>query len=60
MFRNQIPDEFVTQFVDLFAGYLQSTMIVNQSYSAASIEKLLLKRQLLNKNLTVLNETNID
>jgi hypothetical protein len=35
-------------------------MFVNQSYAAASIEKLLMKRQLLNKDLPVLTEANID
>jgi hypothetical protein len=35
-------------------------MVVNQSYAAASIEKLLMKRQLLNKDLPVLTEANID
>jgi len=60
MFRNQVPDEFVTKFVDLFADYLRSTMIVTQSYAAASIEKLFLKRSLYNKNVPVLTEKNID
>lgn len=60
MFRNQIPDEYVSTFVNLFADYLKASMVVNQSYAAASIEKLLMKRQLLNKNLPVLTEANID
>jgi hypothetical protein len=28
MFRNQVPDDFVAKFVDLFADYLRSSMIV--------------------------------
>ena len=60
MFRNQVPDDFVAKFVDLFADYLRSSMIVTQSYAAASIEKMLLKRSLANKNVPVLNEKNVD
>lgn len=60
MFRNQVPDEFVAQFADLFADYLRSSAIVTQAYAAASIEKMLLKRQLANKNVSVLNDKNID
>ncbi len=60
MFRNQVPDDFVTKFVDLFADYLKSSMIVTQSYAAASIEKLFLKRSLHNKNVPVLTDKNID
>ena len=60
MFRNQVPDDFVAKFVDLFADYLRSQMIVTQSYAAASIEKLLMKRSLQNKDAMVLNDKNVD
>jgi Cse1 len=56
MFRNQVPDEFVAQFVDLFADYLRATAIVTQSYAAACIDKLLIKPQMQNPRVTVLNE----
>lgn len=60
MFRNQVPDDFAAKFVELFADYLRSEHVVTQSYAAASIEKLLLKKQLLNKSLPVFNDKNID
>jgi len=60
MFRNQVPDEYVATFVELFADYLRASTIVTQSYAAASIEKLLLKKKMLNKNEMVLNDKNVD
>jgi len=48
MFRNQIPDTYVLQFVQLFSQYLKSEMPVNQSYAAACIEKLLVKKSSIN------------
>ena len=44
MFRNQIPDNYVGEFVNLFSDYLKSESRVIQSYSAACIEKLLIKK----------------
>lgn len=44
MFRNQIPDQFVPVFLDKVADFLRSQSFVNQSYAAACIEKLLLRR----------------
>jgi exportin-2 (importin alpha re-exporter) len=44
MFRNQIPDEHTQQFISLFSNFLNSMSIVNQSYAAACIEKLLVKK----------------
>jgi len=44
IFRNQIPDDHVQQFVQVLAAYLKSSMIVNQSYAAASIEKMFVKK----------------
>lgn len=44
MFRNQLPDQFVPVFLDKVADFLRSESYVNQSYAAACIEKLLLRR----------------
>ena len=44
MFRNQLPDQYVTVFLDKVADFLKSDSQVNQSYAAASIEKLLLRK----------------
>ena len=44
MFRNQIPDQFVPVFVDKVADFLKSEQQVNQSYAAACIEKLLIRK----------------
>ena len=46
MFRNQIPDNFVPEFVKLFSDYLKSSTLVNQSYAAACIEKLLIRKSI--------------
>ena len=59
MFRNQIPDNFVPEFVKLFCEYLKSDMPVNQSYAAACIEKLLIRKSLVNPGKPVLNETSM-
>jgi len=58
MFRNQIPEQHTQTFLGLFSGFLGSSSVVNQSYAAACIEKLILK-----KNATgqpVLTSDNID
>lgn len=46
MFRNQIPEDLGTiqNFIKLFCMYLASDSPVNQSYAAAIIEKLIIKR----------------
>lgn len=44
MFRNQVPDEHTQNFVGLFTKFLTSQSVVNQSYAAACIEKLLVKK----------------
>ena len=44
MFRNQIPEHFLADFVNLFADYLRSENQVNQSYAAAAIEKLMIRK----------------
>ena len=44
MFRNQLPDNFVAPFVDKVSDFLKSQHQVNQSYAAAVLEKLLLRK----------------
>jgi exportin-2 (importin alpha re-exporter) len=44
MFRNQLPDQFVPVFLDKVSDFLRSQSPVNQSYAAACIEKLLLRK----------------
>lgn len=44
MFRNQLPDNFVPGILDKVADFLVSESIVNQSYAAAAVEKLLLRK----------------
>ena len=44
MFRNQLPDDQVLNFMQLAATHLSSPGEVNKSYAAAVIEKLLLKK----------------
>ena len=44
MFRNQLPDHFVPVFMDKVSDFLTSDSPVNQSYAAATIEKLLLRK----------------
>lgn len=45
-FRNQIPDEHVLNVVLMMADYLKSQYVVNQSYSAACVEKMLIRKKL--------------
>jgi len=56
MFRNQIPDNYVLEFVKLFASYLRSSQPVNQSYAAACIEKLLIRKSQANPSQPVLTQ----
>lgn len=44
MFRNQIPDNFVPVFLNKVCDFLKSEYSVNQSYAAACIEKLLMRK----------------
>lgn len=44
MFRNQLPDAFVPVFLDKVSDFLRSQSQVNQSYAAACIEKLLMRK----------------
>lgn len=44
MFRNQIPDNFVPVFLNKISDFLKSEQPVNQSYAAACIEKLLIRK----------------
>jgi len=44
MFRNQIPDNYLQQFVVRLSEFLKSASPVNRSYASACIEKLLLRR----------------
>lgn len=44
MFRNQIPDSFVPIFVSKISSYLKSESLVNKSYAAACVEKLLIRK----------------
>lgn len=50
MFRNQIPDTYVGQFVMQISNFLKSSSPVNQSYAAACIEKLLTRKHLGTEN----------
>lgn len=59
MFRNQIPDNYVLEFVKLLADYLKSEQLVNQSYAAACIEKLLIKKQQAQPQRNVLDDKNM-
>lgn len=59
MFRNQIPDDYVPTFIGMFCNFLGSSSTVNQSYAAACIEKLMLKKS-KTTNLQLLNSENID
>lgn len=45
-FRNQISDGHVSALVDMLANYLRSENMVNQSYAAACVEKLLIRKSL--------------
>ena len=59
MFRNQIPDQFVPIFVDKVSDLLKSENPVNQSYAAACIEKLLI-RKTSNGSGTIFTPENMD
>jgi len=49
----------VLEFVKLLTDYLKSEQEVNQSYAAACIEKLLIKKKQAQSNKTVLDESNM-
>jgi hypothetical protein len=44
IFRNQVPDAFILQFIGVFSNFLKSSSPVNQSYASACIDKMLTKR----------------
>jgi hypothetical protein len=44
-FRNQLPDQYVPNLIGMIAQYLRSERQVNQSYGAACIEKLLVRKR---------------
>lgn len=44
MFFNQIPQDHTQNFLGLLSEFLKSMNLVNQSYAAACIEKLLAKK----------------
>lgn len=60
MFRNQIPDTFVPVFLEKVADFITSQSTVNQSYAAACIEKLLLRKQTGNPQISIFSPTNVD
>lgn len=60
MFRNQIPDSYVPLFVDKVADFLQSQSPVNQSYAAACIEKLLIRKTNNNTGVPILTADIVD
>lgn len=47
------------EFVKLLADYLKSEQLVNQSYAAACIEKLLIKKQQAQPQRNVLDDKNM-
>jgi hypothetical protein len=59
-FRNQIPDDQIAPLVNMMADYLKSEKTVNQSYAAATIEKMLIRKSLNRGQVTVLNDQNVD
>lgn len=61
MFRNQIPEDLETiqNFIKLFCNYLGSESWVNQSYAAAIIEKLIIKKSRVT-NQTILTNENMN
>jgi hypothetical protein len=59
MFRNQIPDDHTKTFVGLLYNFLKSENVVNQSYSAACIEKMLIKKSTKTGQI-VLNNQNVE
>lgn len=59
MFRNQLPDQYVPVLLDKIADFLRSQNFVNQSYAAACIEKLLLRKQIGGNN-PIFTPQNVD
>ena len=58
-FRNQIPDEHVLTVVVMMTDYLKSQFVVNKSYAAACVEKMLIRKK-LDQTGNVLTEHNVD
>lgn len=59
-FRNQIPDDQVLNIASLMAKFLPAESQVIQSYAAACLEKMLIKKSNGNPNMQVLNDNNVD
>ena len=59
-FRNQIPDGQVINIAQLMTNLLKSDSQVNQSYAAATLEKMIIKRSVENNKVNVLTEQNTD
>jgi hypothetical protein len=57
MFRNQVTDAHVPSFVNLFSDFLGSSTLVNQSYAAACIEKMLVRKKLDGSGPVLTNES---
>ena len=60
MFRNQIPDQFVPTFLDKVTDFLRSQSFVNQSYAAACIEKLLIRKSISGNPEPIFTPQNVD
>jgi hypothetical protein len=58
MFRNQLPDQFVPAILDKVSDFLRSESFVNQSYAAASVEKLLMRKS--SNGEAIFSPTSID
>ena len=57
MFRNQIPEQQVLSYVELVYKFMRSESKVNQSYAAACLDKLLLKKSKSTGQIIVTRES---
>ena len=57
MFRNQLPNEHLQNFMSLLSNFLKCDAKVTQTYAAATIEKLVLKKE---NGKVILTNENID
>ena len=57
MFRNQIPETQVLQYVELVYRFMRSDAKVNQSYAAACLDKLLLKKSKVTGQMVVTRDS---
>ena len=60
MFRNQIPDQYVAPLVNKVSDFLLSQSPVNQSYSSACVEKLLLRKSQDGQNNFLFTQESLD